>query len=156
MRHLKVKIVNNSKERRPTEKWLQKVVLRTTRGLSKSKIPLKKKRQLLSAQSITLAFVSTMSIQKLNRFYRKINKPTDILSFSSLEAASLGELALCLPVIRRSARVHKVTFHEELAYILIHGILHLLDYDHEVDDKGAREMYALQDSIFEEMRVKWL
>ncbi len=90
-------------------------------------------------------------MKKLNQHYRGKNKPTDILSFAPTEAHSLGELVFCSPIVKSQAKAHKLTIQHEYTYLLIHGILHLLGYDHETNDRAARRMYRLQDSIFEKL-----
>ena len=100
-------------------------------------------------KSLTVAFVSEKSIKELNfRFFSK-NKPTDVLSFSPTEEGSLGELAVYCDS-KRAVR-QGLTEEEEIFYLLLHGILHLLGYSHEEGEEPARQMYAIQDGIFE----KW-
>lgn len=98
---------------------------------------------------LTCVFVGASEIRRLNREFRHKDKPTDVLSFAPTEAGSLGELVFCLEVIERQAREHGLSSRDELTYMLIHGILHLLGYEHEKSDKAARLMYRLQDRIFE-------
>jgi probable rRNA maturation factor len=109
-------------------------------------------QKLSDAKEITLVFVGTAEMKRLNKQYRGKSKPTDVLSFSPVVAESLGELVFCIPTIKQQAKDHKMTYREEFLYLLIHGVLHLLGYDHEINDKQAREMYRLQDCIFEDLR----
>ena len=106
-------------------------------------------------REITLAFVSRQKIQQLNHQFRHKNKPTDVLSFSGVEAGELGELALCGEILVEQARDHKLELNEELGYMLIHGVLHLLGYDHEEDGPRAKEMFQLQDEIFDVLRNRF-
>lgn len=105
-------------------------------------------RQLCSATSLQLALMGTAKMRKLNGEFRGANKATDILSFAATEPGSLGELALCWPVIRAQARAHAHSVKAECFYMLVHGILHLLGYDHEATAAEARRMFKIQDEIF--------
>ncbi len=87
-------------------------------------------------------------MRRLNKTFRGKDYATDVLSFDATDPESLGELVLCPEVIQRQAKEHELSDFAEYAYMVLHGILHLLGYDHEKDDKAAREMYRLQDKIF--------
>jgi probable rRNA maturation factor len=100
---------------------------------------------------VQLIFVGVDQIKKLNLQYRKKNKPTDILSFEPTEKDSLGELVLCLPVLAAQAKEHKMKMWEELGYMLTHGMLHLLGYEHENNDSAAKKMYKAQEQTFEDL-----
>lgn len=109
-----------------------------------------KKRKLwpLRAKEIHLVFVEKEHIQQLNAQYRQKNRPTDILSFSGASEEELGELVLCGEILSLQAREHDMTLKQELGYMLIHGVLHLLGYDHETSTLEAKKMFDLQDEIF--------
>ena len=85
-------------------------------------------------EDLSIAFVGEQRIKKINKKYRKQDKPTDVLSFEG------GEILLCLSQIGKNAKKHKVTFKKELAHVLIHGILHNLGYNHskEMQEKEQR------------------
>ena len=113
-------------------------------------LPESDQTKVATAEELTIVFVAASEMQKLNQQFRGKDKPTDILSFTGIEESSLGELILCADVIEHQAKDHKLTATEETCYMLIHGILHLLGYDHENDDTEAERMYRLQDNIFNE------
>ena len=91
-------------------------------------------------------------MKKLNRTFRSKNKPTDVLSFSSLEnpflhkQTELGDLVLCTQYIKK---MKQGPVRERTAYAILHGILHLLGFEHERDPQKAEKMYSIQDQIFE-------
>jgi probable rRNA maturation factor len=101
--------------------------------------------------SLQIVFINRARSQKLNSKFRRKNKPTDVLSFAPTEAKSLGELALCVPILKEQAKDHKLSFNQEAGYLLTHGILHLFGFDHERGGVEARKMYLLQDDIFERL-----
>ena len=105
----------------------------------------------LSKTELSIAFVEISHIKKLNQDFRGQNKPTDILSFSGFPAGTLGELVLCGEKVDSQAMDHGLSPKEELGYLLIHGVLHLLGYEHEKGKKKAQEMFGLQEDLFERL-----
>jgi len=99
---------------------------------------------------ISVVFANEPEIKKINKKYRQKNKSTDVLSFNlnsgyNKNGKTLeGELVLCPNVIAKNARENKVDFLRELAFVLAHGVLHILGWRH-----GAR-MYNLQDRIIKD------
>ncbi|MDP2927171.1 MAG: rRNA maturation RNase YbeY [bacterium] len=81
--------------------------------------------------SLVLLFLAPAKMAELNLRYRQKKGPTDVLSFSALEAGYLGEVIICPAQVRQNARRFKEEFPKELQRVLIHGVLHLLGYDHE-------------------------
>jgi probable rRNA maturation factor len=85
--------------------------------------------------SVTIAFVSDNRIRNLNRQFRGINKPTDVLSFpSGQQDGELGDIAISLETAARQAKENGFTLPAEIAQLILHGLLHLSGYDHETDN----------------------
>ena len=101
---------------------------------------------------LTIAFLSQTRMKHLNKVFRKKNKVTDVLSFAPVEKDCVGELALCMDKIRDQAKEHDLTLKEEVAYLILHGLLHLMGYQHENSLKEAQKMYKIQDNLFERWR----
>ncbi len=87
---------------------------------------------------ISLLFCRDEEIQELNKTYRRKNKPTDVLSFSHIEGPrlepweqSLGELVISVDTLRAQAKEFHVSVQTELVRLIVHGVHHLLGYDHE-------------------------
>jgi len=99
--------------------------------------------------SLSVVFVSSEEMVKLNSKYRNKAYSTDILSFNSNQ--TLGELVICSEVIKEQARRHGLSQKHELGYMLIHGVLHLLGYDHEKSLTEQKKMFAIQDKVFEDL-----
>ena len=92
---------------------------------------------------LSLAFVTDQTIHELNHQYRHKDRPTDVLSFPLADEhcpTLLGDVVISIDTARRQARQRKRAFADELRALLIHGILHLLGYDHEVSDSEAVRM----------------
>src|SRR4051812_4758750 len=84
--------------------------------------------------AMTVAIVSDARVRALNRKFRKKDKPTDVLSFPSDEKGFLGDVVIAEGVARRQAREAGHPLATELRVLALHGLLHLLGYDHEHDD----------------------
>jgi probable rRNA maturation factor len=80
-------------------------------------------------KDLSIALVAPLRIKELNKRYRKKNRPTDVLSFQDKE--SWGEIIICPSEIKKNAEKFNSNFKKELSRVLIHGVLHLLGYDHE-------------------------
>ncbi len=105
---------------------------------------------------ISIAFIEKEEIKKINKQYLKRDYPTDVLSFSEAEvdysekkeqvgAKILGEIVICPSRVEKNAKELGLTFEKELNRVLIHGILHLLGYDHEGSEKEAKRMKKKED-----------
>ena len=103
----------------------------------------------------TIAFVSDRQIRELNRRFRGIDKATDVLSFpaddeTSGDTANLGDIAISLERAEIQASENKLTLDEEIAQLILHGLLHLSGYDHETD-KG--EMNRLELRLRRQLKI---
>lgn len=127
------------------KKWMAAVARR---------LPARDQRRVKSTQ-VTVVFLNRPAARKLNREFRDRDYATDVLSFPSVEPQWLGELVICPQVVEKAARAHRLSFKAELGYVLLHGVLHLLGYDHEGPKAQAKKMFALQDRIFEELRGRF-
>jgi probable rRNA maturation factor len=83
--------------------------------------------------SVTVALVSDQKIRSLNRTYRHKDAATDVLSFPADEPRQLGDVVIASGVARRQAREAGHTLQTEIRVLALHGLLHLLGYDHETD-----------------------
>ena len=83
---------------------------------------------------MTVALVRDARVRALNRQYRKIDRPTDVLSFPSDEPGYLGDVVIAAGVATRQAHAAGHSVAAELRVLALHGLLHLLGYDHERDD----------------------
>jgi probable rRNA maturation factor len=87
-----------------------------------------------SESSATIAFVSDKKIRELNRQFRGIDKATDVLSFPSDGPDELGDIAVSVDTAAAQAKENGLKFDEEIAQLILHGLLHLSGYDHETDN----------------------
>lgn len=100
---------------------------------------------------ITVVLADDDFVQELNRQYRGKNKPTNILSFEG-EGAHLGDMVLAYETIVREAKEQKKSMKHHTTHLLVHGVLHLLGYDHE-QDKQAQTMERLEINILKKLGI---
>lgn len=112
--------------------------------------------------SVDLSWMTDLEIQELNRDFRSKDKPTDVLSFALFETAddaspvfpgeenqiALGDLVISIETAVRQASEQNHSLAREIAFLAIHGTLHLLGYDHAKSGE-RRAMFARQDAIHE-------
>ena len=98
-----------------------------------------------SDSSATIAFVSDKTIRQLNQQFRGVDKATDVLSFPAEEEdeSNLGDIAISVDTAAKQAKENGLTFDEEVAQLILHGLLHLSGYDHETD-KGEMNRLELR------------
>jgi len=97
-------------------------------------------------KDLSIALVGQGRMRELNKRYRGKNRVTDVLSFPN---DGLGEVVICLREVKKNAKRFGLTFKKELARVLIHGISHLLGYNHEVSEEKAKEMVEIQKHYLE-------
>jgi len=107
--------------------------------------------------SLTILLTSDAEVQALNKQYRGKDKPTNVLSFPDGDrgedgALQLGDIALAYETVMREAEAQEKTFAAHLAHLVIHGVLHLLGYDHEEEDE-AEAMEALEIALLATMGI---
>jgi probable rRNA maturation factor len=102
---------------------------------------------------VSIVFVCAKEIRKLNRAYRGKDKETDVLSFLLDKEGTLGEILICYEVARRQAFSVGHGVKKEMIFLIVHGILHLLGFDHE-SPVDAKKMFALQNAILKAAGVK--
>jgi len=140
-----IEIINHTKTRVPRKfinQWLSLVF---------KELIARKAIKASSHKGLNIIFVSKAKIKKLNSQYRNKNKPTDVLSFEDLGNDIWGELILCPEIIEKQAQDSGHSYRKELAYLVLHGLLHLLGYEHEQGGESEKKMFHLQDSIFEQI-----
>jgi probable rRNA maturation factor len=97
-------------------------------------------------ETLSLAFVGKEEIKRLNKKFRKKNKPTDVLSFEMKDGKFLGEVVICPEMVkpdesqRHSDGPATIPAERDLVRVFVHGILHLCGYDHEKSEKEAEVM----------------
>jgi probable rRNA maturation factor len=97
--------------------------------------------------SVTIRFVGAAEGARLNQAYRGKPSPTNVLTFVYDDVARLsGDLVLCVPVLKREARVQGKSLRDHCAHLVVHGMLHLQGHDHE-HDRDARRMEAREVAI---------
>lgn len=100
---------------------------------------------------ISLLMTNDEVIREYNNQYRGKDKPTDVLSFPMEEDNILGDIAISYDTAKRQAEENEINIDRETAFLFIHGLLHLLGYDHETSEEDEKEMFELQEKILKKL-----
>jgi len=108
---------------------------------------------------MSVTFVDNVRIQEINKTYRDKDQPTDVISFAMEDEVEgeveiigadlprvLGDIIVSIPKAKEQAEEHGHSFKRELGFLTLHGFLHLLGYDHMVEE-DEKEMFGLQDEL---------
>ena len=121
-----------------------------------------------SEVELSLVITNKETMQRLNQQYRGIDEPTDVLSFALTEGIPgddnpfiippdgilhLGEVVICYPKVVIQAEENKQSIEQELALLVVHGVLHLLGYEHDEPDR-EKEMRVLQEKVLLEIEKR--
>ena len=116
----------------------------------------------VGAAEIAVMLTDDAGIQTLNRNWRGIDKPTNVLSFPALQPKAaprpddaprmLGDIAIAYETMRREADEEEKPFHHHLSHLAVHGFLHLIGFDHE-NDQEAEQMETLEQEILAQLGI---
>ena len=118
------------------------------------KITLKKEK--VKRANFSIVFVGNEKIQDLNKNYRGIDRVTDVISFAFEDNLKivynnmrfLGEIYICIPKMIEQAKTYGHSETRELAFLTVHGLLHLLGYDHQTKE-DEEVMFKLQEEVLD-------
>lgn len=104
---------------------------------------------------VTIRIVDEAESRQLNMTYRGKDNPTNVLSFQfeappKVKLALLGDLVICRQVVEQEAKEQGKVLDAHWAHIVVHGLLHLVGYDH-IQDKAAQNMEALETKILQKL-----
>ncbi len=119
--------------------------------------------------SISISAVSKEEIHKINKEYRNVDRPTDVLSFpifsreeinnfcnldedKKVKEMELGDIILCIDILQEHAQEYNTGILREMLYMITHGVCHLLGYDHEIKQE-KEQMRSLEEKILEKIGV---
>ena len=105
----------------------------------------------LGRAELSILLVSDREMRALNRRWRGRDRPTDVLSFPQDDGRLLGDVVISVDTARRQAAEQDTTLNRETGRLLIHGLLHLLGYDHERSPAEARRMQRRERAL-----ARWL
>lgn len=109
----------------------------------------------------SIIFVEDDEIHEINKTYRKVDRVTDVISFAFEdnddlmynEIRMLGDIYVCIPQMKRQAIEYGHSEKRELSFLVVHGLLHLLGYDH-MNEEDEKVMFALQELILDAQDIK--
>ena len=113
---------------------------------------------------VSITFLDDAGIRELNKQFRLIDRPTDVLSFPLFDyegesdeppvdelIGMLGDIVISLETAERQAKEFGHSLEEEVAFLTVHSMLHLLGYDHETSREDEKEMFSRQDDVMKRM-----
>ena len=116
---------------------------------------------------ITITFTTPEQIHKINKEYRQVDRPTDVLSFPMFEKDELdekiksgdfpyedvlGDVIISIEKVREQAEEYGHSFERELSYMLVHGFYHLMGYDH-IEEEDKKIMRPKEEKILNELKI---
>lgn len=108
---------------------------------------------------VSITFVDKDEIHKLNREYRKVDRPTDVLSFPMNEEfliegvdSMLGDIVICMDIAKDQAKEYGHSLDREIMYLTCHSMLHLLGYDH-IDEDDKKIMRGKEKEVMKKLGV---
>ena len=123
-------------------------------------------KRVLKKENVTncvfsIIFVDEPEIQKINREYRNIDRVTDVISFAFEDNSNvryndirvLGDIYICIPRMKEQAINYGHSEKRELSFLVVHGLLHLLGYDHQTKEEET-VMFGLQEEVLNEEDIK--
>ena len=145
----KLEFYNETKEKVLEEKELKKLIKYALKYMN------------LKNVSFSVIFVDNNKIHKLNKDYRNIDRPTDVITFRLADYEEvmcgkiniLGDVYISLDKAKEQAIEYGHSYLRELSFLLIHGFLHLLGYDH-MNEEDEKEMFSLQEEILDGYGIK--
>lgn len=112
---------------------------------------------------VSVTIVDLDTIQTLNRDYRNLDQPTDVISFAFNDAPDnflvpedyvsiLGDIVICYDKAVQQALEYGHSLKREMAFLFVHGLLHLLGYDH-MSPQEEKQMFTLQEAVLHEANI---
>lgn len=117
------------------------------------------KMEKVKTAELAIILINDEKMQEMNKKYRGIDRSTDVLSFAfedneklRYNTRQLGEIYISIPRMKAQAQEYGHSEKRELAFLTVHGILHLLGYDHTLGAAEEKEMFAKQELVLNEFR----
>lgn len=118
------------------------------------------KKEKLDNVEFNVIFVDNDKIHEINKTYRNIDRVTDVISFAlednkeiELDHRVLGDIYICVDRAHLQAVEYNHSFLREIAFLMIHGLLHLLGYDH-MEKEDEKIMFGKQEEILDEFGIR--
>lgn len=116
-------------------------------------------KEKLDNVEFNIIFVDSDTIHNINKTYRDVDRVTDVISFAlednktiELDHRLLGDIYICIDKAKEQAIEYNHSFKRELSFLTIHGLLHLLGYDH-INEEEEKVMFAKQEKILSEFGI---
>lgn len=108
----------------------------------------------------SIIFIDDEQMHEMNKTYRGIDRTTDVLSFAlednqtiELPIRELGDIFISIPKMKEQAKEYGHSEKRELSFLVVHGLLHLLGYDHTISEEEEKKQFGLQDEILNDLNI---
>lgn len=108
----------------------------------------------------SIIFIDDEQMHEMNKTYRGIDRTTDVLSFAlednqtiKLPIRELGDIFISIPKMKEQAKEYGHSEKRELSFLVVHGLLHLLGYDHTISEEEEKKQFGLQDEILNDLNI---
>lgn len=154
-------ILNNETKWRLPVAWVSALAAAARHTLAAERLDGAKQSGLLpNTLEISVTLVDNAAIHELNREFRGVDRPTDVLSFPQYQPgeavmpySSLGDIVISLPRMAEQSEEFGHSQQREFCFLFVHGLLHLLGYDHEVSAEEEKLHFGRQERILAEIGV---
>ena len=141
--------ITNLTEKQIDTKLIENVIEETSNYLS------------VEESLVSIVLTDNKRIHEINKVYRNVDAPTDVISFAfqdeplnpSSDLTNLGEIYISLEKASSQALEYNHSFERELSFLTVHGLLHLLGYDH-MNETDEKEIFDLQDKILKNLGIE--
>lgn len=111
------------------------------------------KLELKVTKELSLVFETNEAMQILNKQYRNKDYVTDVLTFVENKEKYLGDVIICYNKIKEQSQSYNHSWERELYFLITHGFLHLLGYDHQTKEE-SEEMFSLQEELLNKYGIR--
>ena len=108
----------------------------------------------------SIIFIDDEQMHEMKKTYRGIDRTTDVLSFAlednqtiELPIRELGDIFISIPKMKEQAKEYGHSEKRELSFLVVHGLLHLLGYDHTISEEEEKKQFGLQDKILNDLNI---
>ena len=108
----------------------------------------------------SIIFIDDEQMHEMNKTYRGIDRTTDVLSFAlednqtiEIPIRELGDIFISIPKMKEQAKEYGHSEKRELSFLVVHGLLHLLGYDHTISEEEEKKQFGLQDKILNDLNI---
>ena len=102
---------------------------------------------------VSIVLTDDAEIHEINKAYRNVDRPTNVLSFELGDDVLLGDIYISYDTVKREAKQAGISFHNHVAHMVVHGMFHLLGYDH-IENNDKIIMRKKEENVLDELKIR--